>query len=231
MYFVLCETLEYPDLQRYTSARQKYLSIRNRMWKVILLCPHPSLPLTAGMTWRVDEQKKKWNWSGQILRVNNTWPVPSYTVPFWTGSIGAYGPLSERNVPTFFQRVNARILFGTDLLPFSSLALSVPVSQRVNGFNVAIFCEDCISSSTFYPSCSNFFRSCKRVLFCFLALLEGGIQNRTWPRRLDTLYDCEVCILTEEQNCVTKWVGQQTFACCVLTLWLNECITECNNRF
>ena len=40
---------------------------------------------------------KKWNGSDQFLRVNDTWPVPVLPVPFQKGSIGAYGPFSERN--------------------------------------------------------------------------------------------------------------------------------------
>ena len=40
---------------------------------------------------------KKWNGSDKFLRVNGTWPVPVLPVPFKKGSIGAYGPFSERN--------------------------------------------------------------------------------------------------------------------------------------
>ena len=40
---------------------------------------------------------KKWNGSDKFLRVNDTWPVPVLPVPFKKGSIGAYGPFSERN--------------------------------------------------------------------------------------------------------------------------------------
>ena len=39
---------------------------------------------------------KKWNGSDKFLRVNDTWPVPVLPVPFKKGSIGAYGPFSER---------------------------------------------------------------------------------------------------------------------------------------
>ena len=52
--------------------------------------------------WNASDKKwngsdKKWNGSDKFLRVNDTWPVPILPVPLKKGSIGAYGPFSERN--------------------------------------------------------------------------------------------------------------------------------------
>ena len=71
--------------------------------------------------------KKKWsgsdkNWKGsdKFLLVNDTWPMPVLPVPFKKGSIRAFfgtEGVKIGSVPTyffFFQRVDARPLFGTD---------------------------------------------------------------------------------------------------------------------
>ena len=63
-----------------------------------------SCTCTCSQKARLHERKKwsgsdkKWNGSAdKFLRVNDTWPVPVLSVPFKKGSIGAYGPFSERN--------------------------------------------------------------------------------------------------------------------------------------
>ena len=64
---------------------------------------------------------KKWNGSEKFLHVNDTWPVPFLPVPFKKGSIGAYGPFSERN--------------GTDKNRFSTdFFLSFPTCKRSPSF-------------------------------------------------------------------------------------------------
>ena len=52
-------------------------------------------PVTRVKKWNGSD--KKWNGPDKFLHVNDTWPVPVLPVPFKKGSIGVYGPFSERN--------------------------------------------------------------------------------------------------------------------------------------
>ena len=64
---------------------------------------HKDVCLTSFILARLHERKKwngsdkKWNGSDKFLRVNDIWPVPVLPVPLKKGSIGAYGPFSDRN--------------------------------------------------------------------------------------------------------------------------------------
>ena len=66
-------------------------------WSLLPFAVNTSLKAHLHERKKWNGSDKKWNGSDKFLRVTDTWSVPVLLVPLKKGSIGAYGPFSERN--------------------------------------------------------------------------------------------------------------------------------------
>ena len=103
-WFTLTSSSQIGSSSHFSVVNWSFKATSSRLWvrREKLVCRR-DLAWDQSFKARLHERKKwngsdkKWNSSDKFLRVNDTWPVPVLPVPFKKGSIGAYGPLSERN--------------------------------------------------------------------------------------------------------------------------------------